>query len=173
MLGGTAQKTESFKNPLTGAVLDVIKEDAPKKTVSITTAEGGTFDVADDVNIEDQIDAAMEQQTEAPRSALKQELQKDGESFVDQTLEDAIETNTIEIFEGAKPEFTDADLVPFLKQVSQQKSFKQIKNKIGDAMTFLKDNDNYKTLFNFKKLLFVAWKSFKKSPFVTQCCKQK
>ncbi len=141
------------KNPaLDFAVLDIIKEDAPRKTVSMTTAEGATIDIADDVSIEDQIDTAMEQQIEAPKSALKQELQKDSESFVDQTLEDAIETNTIEIFEGAKPEFTDASLVPFLKQVSQQKSFKEIKSKVGDAMTFLKDNDNYKTLFHSKNL---------------------
>ncbi len=141
------------KNPaLDFAVLDIIKEDAPRKTVSMTTAEGATIDIADDVSIEDQIDTAMEQQIEAPKSALKQELQKDGESFVDQTLENAIETNTIEIFEGAKPEFTDASLVPFLKQVSQQKSFKEIKSKVGDAMTFLKDNDNYKTLFHSKNL---------------------
>ena len=135
------------------AVLDVIKEETAKTpTTTTTTAEGTTIDIADDVNIEDQIDTAMAQQTEAPRSALKQELQKDGQQFVDQVLEDAIETNTIEIFEGAKPEFTDAALVPFLKQASQQKSFKQIKNKIGDAMTFLKDNDNYKTLFHSKNL---------------------
>ena len=135
------------------AVLDVIKEETAKTpTTTTTTAEGATIDIADDVNIEDQIDAAMQQQTEAPRSALKQELQKDGQQFVDQVLEDAIETNTIEIFEGAKPEFTDAALVPFLKQASQQKSFKQIKNKVGDAMTFLKDNDNYKTLFHSKNL---------------------
>ena len=135
------------------AVLDVIKEETAKTpTTTTTTAEGATIDIADDVNIEDQIDAAMQQQTEAPRSALKQELQKDGQQFVDQVLEDAIETNTIEIFEGAKPEFTDAALVPFLKQASQQKSFKQIKNKIGNAMTFLKDNDNYKTLFHSKNL---------------------
>jgi hypothetical protein len=135
------------------AVLDVIKEETAKvKTTTTSTAEGATIDIADDVSIEDQIDTAMAQQTEAPRSALKQELQKDGQQFVDQVLEDAIETNTIEIFEGAKPEFTDAALVPFLKQASQQKSFKQIKNKVGDAMTFLKDNDNYKTLFHSKNL---------------------
>jgi hypothetical protein len=119
------------KNPaLDFAVLDVIKEETAKApTVATTTAEGATIDIADDVSIEDQIDTAMEQQTEAPRSALKQELQKQGQPFVDQALEDAIETNTIEILEGAKPEFTDAALVPFLKQASQQKSFKQIKNK--------------------------------------------
>jgi hypothetical protein len=135
------------------AVLDVIKEETAKvKTTTTSTAEGATIDIADDVSVEDQIDAAMAQQTEPPRSALKQELQKDGQQFVDQVLEDAIETNTIEIFEGAKPEFTDAALVPFLKQASQQKSFKQIKNKIGNAMTFLRDNDNYKTLFHSKNL---------------------
>ena len=137
-----------------GEISNKYKAQVQAKSIDVQAGETGSVAelVSEDVSIEDQIDAAMAQQTEAPRSALKQELQKDGQQFVDQVLEDAIETNTIEIFEGAKPEFTDAALVPFLKQASQQKSFKQIKNKVGDAMTFLKDNDNYKTLFHSKNL---------------------
>ena len=137
-----------------GEISNRYKAKVQTKSIDVQAGETGSVAelVSEDINIEDQIDAAMAQQTEAPRSALKQELQKDGQQFVDQVLEDAIETNTIEIFEGAKPEFTDAALVPFLKQASQQKSFKQIKNKVGDAMTFLKDNDNYKTLFHSNNL---------------------
>mgnify|MGYP003145810408 FL=1 len=87
---------------------------------------------------------------EAPISELKQGLIVDGEQFVDQKLENEIETNTIEIVEGVTPEINDKDFKTFVKDAAQQKSFKSIKNKLKNLDKFLEDNIN--VLFGSKNL---------------------
>ena len=137
-----------------GEISNRYKARVQTKSIDVQAGETGSVAelVSEDVNIEDQIDAAIKQQTEAPRSALKQELQKDGEPFVDSDLQDAIETSAIKITANVKPDFNSSDLIPFLKTRAKEESFKIVKDRIGDTMDFLKDNDNYKTLFHSKNL---------------------
>ena len=90
------------------------------------------------------------QTTEAPRSELKQGLRVDGEQFVDEALDTELQTNTLEIIEGVTPEIDSKDLITYLKDASQQKSFKTIKNKLKNLNEVLEDN--YKVLFHGKNL---------------------
>ena len=90
------------------------------------------------------------QTTEAPRSELKQGLIVDGEQFVDEALDTELQTNTLEIIEGVTPEIDSKDLITYLKDASQQKSFKTIKNKLKNLNEVLEDN--YKVLFHGKNL---------------------
>jgi len=114
--------------------------------------EDGTardFEVSD--NIEDAIDLGFERSTfEKPTSVIAQELTIGGKKFVDPKLEDFIETNTIEIFEGERPDVFERDFKLFFKQVSQKKAFKTVKNKLQDLNSFLEEN--HQTLFGSKNL---------------------
>ena len=114
--------------------------------------EDGTardFEVSD--NIEDAIDLGFERSTfEKPTSVIAQELTIGGKKFVDPKLEDFIETNTIEIFEGERPDVFERDFKLFFKQVSQKKAFKTVKNKLQNLNSFLEEN--HQTLFGSKNL---------------------
>ena len=114
--------------------------------------EDGTardFEVSD--NIEDAIDLGFERSTfERPTSVIAQELTIGGKKFVDPKLEDFIETNTIEIFEGERPDVFERDFKLFFKQVGQEKAFKTVKNKLQDLNSFLEEN--HQTLFGSKNL---------------------
>ena len=90
------------------------------------------------------------QTTETTRSELKQGLRVDGEQFVDEALDTELQTNTLEIIEGVTPEIDSKDLITYLKDASQQKSFKTIKNKLKNLNEVLEDN--YKVLFHGKNL---------------------
>ena len=114
--------------------------------------EDGTtrdFEVSD--NIEDSIDLGFERSTfERPTSVIAQELTMGGKKFVDQTLEDFVEANTFEIFEGERPDVFDKSFQLYVKQAGQVKNFTQVKKKLKDLNGFLQEN--HQTLFGSKNL---------------------
>jgi len=114
--------------------------------------EDGTtrdFEVSD--NIEDSIDLGFERSTfERPTSVIAQELTIGGKKFVDQALEDFVEANTFEIFEGERPDVFDKSFQLYVKQAGQVKNFTQVKKKLKDLNGFLQEN--HQTLFGSKNL---------------------
>ncbi len=114
--------------------------------------EDGTardFEISD--NIEDAIDLGFERSTfERPTSVIAQELTIGGKKFVDQALEDFVEANTFEIFEGERPDVFDKSFQLYVKQTAQVKNFTQVKKKLKDLNGFLQEN--HQTLFGSKNL---------------------
>ena len=118
---------------------DVVNRYRREQAGSLDIQAGETGSIRTPVADEVDLDAET---TEAPRSELKQGLRINGEQFVDQKLEDEIETNTIEVVEGVTPETNDKDFKTFVKDAAQQKSFKSVKNKLKNFDKFLEDNVN-------------------------------
>ena len=114
-LGGIAQKS----------LLDVKKDYATApSTVSTTTSEGKTIDVADETTtVEESIDEAAT----IPESKLKQESPE----LVDQNIEDAVETAVREIAAGVYPDIDSKDFLPFIQEVLEGKLTQKFKNKFG------------------------------------------
>ena len=138
------------KNPaLEYAVLDIIKEETAKiktgPTIGQPVGEGEVaFDVADtSMSIEDMVDQSLSNQDNVPRSKLGQGLTLNGEKFVDQDLEDSIETAVIETFEGDIPSVDSKEFKDFISDVIKNKVRKAIQNKIKSKENFgqfLKEN---------------------------------
>ena len=118
------------------------------KTSSLDVPAGDVGSVATPV-ADDTTDVDIEAEQDIV-SELTQGLKSDNKKFVNEELADELETNTLEIIEGVTPEVDSKDLITYLKDASQQKSFKTIKNKLKDLNKFLEDN--YKVLFYGKNL---------------------
>ena len=116
------------------------------KTSSLDVPAGDVGSVATPV-ADDTTDIEAEQDIV---SELKQGLKINNEQFVDESLDTELQTNTLEIIEGVTPETDSKDLITYLKDASQQKSFKTIKNKLKNLNEVLQDN--YKVLFHGKNL---------------------
>jgi len=118
---------------------------------TIEREDGTAVDFEVSGNIEDAIDLGFKRSTyERPKSVIAEELTIGGEKFVDQALEDFIETNTFEIFEGERPDVFEKGFQLFVKQTGQEKAFKPVKNKLKDLNSFLQEN--HQTLFGGKNL---------------------
>ncbi len=118
---------------------------------TIEREDGTAVDFEVSGNIEDAIDLGFKRSTyQRPKSVIAEELTIGGEKFVDQSLEDFIETNTFEIFEGERPDVFEKGFQLFVKQTGQEKAFKPVKNKLKDLNSFLQEN--HQTLFGSKNL---------------------
>jgi len=118
---------------------------------TIEREDGTAVDFEVSGNIEDAIDLGFKRSAyERPKSVIAEELTIGGEKFVDQSLEDFIETNTFEIFEGERPDVFEKGFQLFVKQAGQEKAFKPVKNKLKDLNSFLQEN--HQTLFGSKNL---------------------
>ena len=118
---------------------------------TIEREDGTAVDFEVSGNIEDAIDLGFKRSTyERPKSVIAEELTIGGEKFVDQALEDFIETNTFEIFEGERPDVFEKGFQLFVKQTGQEKAFKPVKNKLKNLNSFLQEN--HQTLFGGKNL---------------------
>jgi len=118
---------------------------------TIEREDGTARDFEVSGNIEDAIDLGFKRSAyERPKSVIAEELTIGGKKFVDQSLEDFIETNTFEIFEGERPDVFEKGFQLFVKQAGQEKAFKPVKNKLKDLNSFLQEN--HQTLFGSKNL---------------------
>ena len=126
---------------------DVVNTYKRQQAGSLDVQAGETGSIRTPVADEVDIDIKT---TETLRSELKQGLKINNEQFVDKSLDTELQTNTLEIIEGVTPEIDGKDLITYLKDASQQKSFKTIKNKLKNLNEFLEDN--YKVLFHGKNL---------------------
>jgi len=114
-LGGIAQKS----------LLDVKKDYATApSTVSTTTSEGKTIDVADETTT---VEESIDESATIPESKLKQESPE----LVDQNIEDAVETAVREIAAGVYPDIDSKDFLPFIQEVLEGKLTQKFKNKFG------------------------------------------
>lgn len=116
---------------------DITNKYKPKQgTISIDkpTSTGKAFDV-EDTNATSNIEKGAE--TRKAKVTPKSKLKSKVPSFVDQSLEDAIETAVLEIREGVRPKANSKEFLPFVKDVIEQKLAPTVKKQLGTGKNYI------------------------------------
>ena len=116
-----------------GNLLKKANIDVTKKTRSLDDP---------DLNLRDKGGEDMSTAMDTKSVEIKSKMKKKAPDFVDQKLEDAIETAVLEIEAGVKPDVTDKNFKSFVQEVLENKLTATIKDKFGKGKEydkFMKD----------------------------------